>query len=403
MNRSFEGGRGGGGFGGGRGQYDRVLDKLRQMEGPSYDLEPLDMSERKFSGRARIYIGNFTSDMTEAQLKEILTQFGEVGEIFYNREKNFAFLRMGSRLEAEKAKRELDGQMKNGRTLKVRFSPHQGAVKVTNLGPWVSNELLHKSFSVFGEIERCVVGVDARGRSTGEGIVEFEKKPCALECVKRCTDGCFFLTSSLRPVIVEIQDETEDDGGMQEAMLPKRNQDYQMEREVGPRFAGVGSFEFEYGAKWKALYDMKKQKLESLEREMKLEEDKLVAQMEFARYEHETEMLKNQLRQREQQRDRQKAEWEERERQMSDMMSEEAERRKREEEAMMNRMQEQESNMRRRQEENNLFMQAQELNSMLDQQEATMNNRGPGGQGGGGGGGGQGGQDSPWGTMRGGP
>ena len=35
-----------------------------------------------------------------------------------------------------------------------------------------------------------------------------------------------------RPVIVEIQDETEDDGGMQEAMLPKRNQDYQMEREV---------------------------------------------------------------------------------------------------------------------------------------------------------------------------
>ena len=74
---------------------------------------------------------------------------------------------------------------------------------------------------------------------------------------------------------------------------------------------------------------MKKQKLESLEREMKLEEDKLVAQMEFARYEHETEMLKNQLRQREQQRDRQKAEWEERERQMSDMMSEEAERRKR--------------------------------------------------------------------------
>ena len=57
----------------------------------------------------------------------------------------------------------------------------------------------------------------------------------------------------------------------------------------------MGSFEFEYGAKWKALYDMKKQKLESLEREMKLEEDKLVAQMEFARYEHETEMLKNQL------------------------------------------------------------------------------------------------------------
>ena len=52
---------------------------------------------------------------------------------------------------------------------------------------------------------------------------------------------------------------------------------------MGPRFANPGSFEFEYGQKWKALHEMKKQKIEALEREMKLEEDKLVAQMEFAR------------------------------------------------------------------------------------------------------------------------
>ena len=116
--------------------------------------------------------------------------------------------------------------------LKVRFSPHQGAVKVSNLGPWVSNELLHKSFSIFGEIERCVVFIDERGRSKGEGLVEFEKKPSALECVKRCSDGCFFLTTSLRPVIAEIMEETEDDDGMQEKMLPKRNQEYHKEREV---------------------------------------------------------------------------------------------------------------------------------------------------------------------------
>ena len=55
---------------------------------------------------------------------------------------------------------------------------------------------------------------------------------------------------------------------------------------------------------------MKKQKLDSLEREMKLEEDKLVAQMEYARYEHETEALREQLRRRESQRDQQKQQWE---------------------------------------------------------------------------------------------
>jgi len=99
------------------------------------------MTEKRFNGRSRLYIGNFTNDMSEEQLKEIMAQYGEVGEVFYNKEKNFAFLRMGNRLEAEKAKRELDGQMRNGRPMKVRFAPHQGAVVVKNLGPGVQRAL----------------------------------------------------------------------------------------------------------------------------------------------------------------------------------------------------------------------------------------------------------------------
>ena len=138
----FDGGRGRGGprgnFEGGRGNFDRVLDKLRNIEGPQVDLPALDMSERKFSGRARIYIGNFTTEMSEEALKTMVTAEGEVGEMFFNREKNFAFVRMSTRSEAEKVKTKLDGQMKNGRALKVRFSPHQGAVKVSNLGKFIN-------------------------------------------------------------------------------------------------------------------------------------------------------------------------------------------------------------------------------------------------------------------------
>jgi hypothetical protein len=58
------------------------------------------------------------------------------------------------RANAEKAKRELDGQMRKGRALKVRFAPHSAAVKVKNLTPWVSNELLEKAFAVFGEVSQ---------------------------------------------------------------------------------------------------------------------------------------------------------------------------------------------------------------------------------------------------------
>merc|ERR1712098_36361 len=165
-------------------------------------------------------------------------------------------------------------------------------------------------------------------------------------------------------------------------MLPKRSQEFGMEREVGPRFAEPGSFEYEYGQKWKQLYDMKKQKLEALEREMKLEEDKLIAQMEYARYEHETETLKHQLEERERQRERTKSMWEAREQEMGQMFEMEQKRRNQEEQMMMERMKRQDDGMKKRQEENNLFMQAQELNNMLD-----GNDRMPwGGQGRGGGG-----------------
>merc|ERR1712243_306841 len=98
--------------------------------------------------------------------------------MFYNAEKHFAFLRMDYRENAEKAKREMDGKMVSGRPMKVRFAPHQGALKVKNLGPWVSNELLHRAFSVFGDLEKAIVMVDDRGRSKGEDIVEFEKAKC---------------------------------------------------------------------------------------------------------------------------------------------------------------------------------------------------------------------------------
>merc|ERR1719186_1717043 len=203
--------------------------------------------------------------------------------------------------------------------MKVRFAPHQGALKIKNLGPWVSNELLHRAFSVFGDLERAYVMVDDRGRSKGEGIVEYERKPSAMDALRRCTEGAFFLTASLRPVIVELIEECDDEDGLMEKMLPKRSQEFGMEREVGPRFAEAGSFEFEYGQKWKQLYDMMKQKLEALERDMKLEEDKLIAQMEYARYEHETETLRQQLQMREQSQDRNKAMFQEREAEMGQM------------------------------------------------------------------------------------
>lgn len=53
---------------------------------------------------------------------------------------------------SEKAKRELDGKVLKGRTLRVRSAPHSAAIRVKNLSPFVTNELLEKAFSIFGDV-----------------------------------------------------------------------------------------------------------------------------------------------------------------------------------------------------------------------------------------------------------
>ena len=84
----------------------------------------------------------------------------------------------------------------------------------------------------FDQMQHFVM-VDDRGRSKGEGIIEYERKPSAMDALRRCQEGVFFLTASLRPVIVELIEESEDDDGLMEKNLFKKSQEFGMEREVG--------------------------------------------------------------------------------------------------------------------------------------------------------------------------
>ncbi|XP_063535057.1 hrp65 protein-like isoform X2 [Cydia strobilella] len=349
-----------------------LANKLKDLVGPLVDLAPLDQAELKFNGRSRLYIGNFTSDMTEEEILGLFAPYGETAELFLNKEKNFGFIKVDYRVNAEKAKRELDGKMRNGRTLRVRFAPHNSAVRVKNLPPFVSNELLYRAFEIFGKIERAYVKVDERGKSIGEGVVEYARKPSALAAIRNCTERCFFLTSSLRPVIVESFEEPDEFDGYPEKNLPKKHPDFLRAREYGPRFSEANSFEHEYGTRWKQLHELHRQKEEALKKELAAEEEKLEAQMEYAKYEHETELLREQLRQREQDRERQKRSWEQAERAADERREQERALLLRQEEDLTQRMRHQDDELRRRQQENTLFVQAQRLNSMLDRQEQGM-------------------------------
>ncbi|KAI8045536.1 hypothetical protein M5D96_001718 [Drosophila gunungcola] len=361
---------GGGGGQRGGGEDFFIAQRLRSLGGPTIELPPIEVpTETKFSGRNRLYVGNLTGDITDDELREMFKPYGEIGEIFSNLDKNFTFLKVDYHPNAEKAKRALDGSMRKGRQLRVRFAPNATILRVSNLTQFVSNELLYQSFEIFGPIERASIVVDDRGKHTGEGVVEFAKKSSASACLRLCNEKCFFLTSSLRPCLVEPMEVNDDNDGLPEKALNKKMPDFCQERSIGPRFADINSFEHEYGSRWKQLHGLFKSKQDALKRELKMEEDKLEAQMEYARYEQETELLRQELRKREVDNERKKIEWEMREKQAEEMRKRDEETMRRHTGEMQSHMIRQEEEMRSRQQENSLMRQAQQLNSLLDQQE----------------------------------
>lgn len=269
------------------------------------------------------------------------------------------------RSSAEKAKCELDGFPLKGRNLKIRFASGGSTVKVKNLTHLVTNELLYTAFSIFGEIERAIVIVDNYGKSTGEGIVHFARKGSAMYAIRKCSELCFFLTSSPRPVIVEPHEVLDDCNGLPERSIPRKNPEYLKQREIGPRFAKFGSFEHEYGMQWKQIYEMQAQKEAALKKEFELERQKLEAQMEYIKYEQETQVLREQLQATEMERERQKQKWEMKEHEAEEARHRFQEQMRSQQKEKESRMLQQEEEMRPRKNENELCVQAHCLNETL--------------------------------------
>jgi splicing factor, proline- and glutamine-rich len=209
-----------------------INQRLKQFQGPILDIPPIECEEIKFSGRNRLYIGNLSNDVNEEELRELFKTYGEISEAFINADKNFAFIKVDYHINAEKAKKELDGRMRKNRPLRVRFAPNATAIKIKNLTPWISNELLYRAFEVFGQIERAVIIVDDRGKPTGEGVVEYVRKASATAAMRHCQEKCFFLTSSLRPCVVEPFEHNDDTDGYPEKSLMKKSQDFYKARQV---------------------------------------------------------------------------------------------------------------------------------------------------------------------------
>lgn len=250
--------------------------------------------EKAYTQRSRLFVGNLPTGVAEEAVEKLFSKYGKPSEIFINKDRGFGFIRLESRIIAEIARAELDDTPFRGRQIRVRFATHGAALTVKNLPDFVSNELLEEAFAAFGQIERAIVIVDDRGRPTGKGIVEYTSKPAARKALDKCGEGAFLLTAFPRPVTVEPMDQFDDDEGLSEKLVNK-NQQYHKEREQPPRFAQPGTFEYEYAMRWKALMEMEKQQYDMVDRNIKEAHEKLEAEMEAARHEHQVILMRQDL------------------------------------------------------------------------------------------------------------
>ncbi|CAG5134434.1 unnamed protein product, partial [Candidula unifasciata] len=277
-------------------QYDRNATENKSNDKDDKSLaEPAAATEKKFTGRCRLFVGNLTPDVTEDEFRKMFEPYGEVSEMYVNTGRGFGFIRLDYRQNAEAAKAALDGLQRKGRVLRVRFASHGAALKVKNLHPYVSNELLEQSFSQFGDLERCVVIVDDRGKPTGDGIVEFVRKPGANSALRRITEGVFLMGADPKPIAVEPLEQKDEEDGLPEKFLTRTDQ-YKKEREKEPRFAPPGTFEYEFGMRWKQIEDIEKQRIEQVKKDTEEARLKLEDEMQNALYEYQAEQIRQDLR-----------------------------------------------------------------------------------------------------------
>jgi RNA recognition motif-containing protein len=79
-----------------------------------------------------MYIGNLAYDVTENNLRNAFSEFGEVSSVkiiidnFSGRSKGFGFVEMPDNSEADQAIKALNGKVLNGRSIKVNQAKPQG-------------------------------------------------------------------------------------------------------------------------------------------------------------------------------------------------------------------------------------------------------------------------------------
>ncbi|KAL8428434.1 hypothetical protein Efla_003250 [Eimeria flavescens] len=146
-----------------------------------------------------LYIGDLHPDVTEAMLFEVFNSVGPVTSIRVCRDSvtrrslGYAYVNYQTLQDAERSLDALNYTLIRGQPCRIMWSQRDptlrksgsGNVFVKNLDRSIDNKALYDTFSLFGNILSCKVGVDESNRSKGYGFVHYESEASARSAIEK--------------------------------------------------------------------------------------------------------------------------------------------------------------------------------------------------------------------------
>ncbi|KAI4896821.1 hypothetical protein NFI96_029279 [Prochilodus magdalenae] len=134
----------------------------------------------------KIFVGNLSSSTTKEELHSLFLEYGTVKECDVLR--NFGFVHMDDKEEAEEAVRKLHHHILNGQAINVELSrgKPKGTTKlhVSNISSGCTNQELRAKFEEFGRVVECDIVKDY-------AFVHMERREDAMEAISALDNATF--------------------------------------------------------------------------------------------------------------------------------------------------------------------------------------------------------------------
>lgn len=132
----------------------------------------------------KIFIGNLSSDTTSDELRSLFSQYGKISECSIV--KNFGFVHMDDKAEAEEAIRNLHQYELNGQPLNVELSrgKARGSTKLHVGNIQCTNQELRAKFEEFGTVLECDI-------VKNYAFVHMERVEDAMEAINKLDNTAF--------------------------------------------------------------------------------------------------------------------------------------------------------------------------------------------------------------------